>query len=87
MESLLDKVKLSKHVAVAVASAMPTSPTTMLMHVRFLESEVAETLPQAAPNRAAQHAAACSWQVEPDGYDPSTDRQDRAGHKNRFLGW
>jgi hypothetical protein len=39
MESMLDKVELSKHVAVAVASAAPTSSDTTLMHVRFLENK------------------------------------------------
>ena len=39
MESLLDKVELSKYVAVAVASAPPASPATTLMHVRFLEDK------------------------------------------------
>lgn len=38
LESLLDKVKLSKHVAVATASQSPSSPSTTLMHVRFQEN-------------------------------------------------
>jgi hypothetical protein len=39
IESLLDKVELSKYVAVAVASDPPASPATTLMHVRFLEDK------------------------------------------------
>lgn len=39
LESLLDKVELSKYVAVAAESASPSAPSTTLMHVRFLENE------------------------------------------------
>lgn len=36
-ERFLDKVELSKHVAVAAMSRDPSQPSTTLMHVRFLE--------------------------------------------------
>lgn len=39
LESLLDPVALSEHVAVAAASERPSQPSTTLMHVRFLENK------------------------------------------------
>ena len=39
LEGLLDKVELSKHVAVAAQSELPSQPSTTLMHVRFLEDK------------------------------------------------
>lgn len=39
LEGLLDKVELSKHIAVAAQSEPPSQPSTTLMHVRFLEDK------------------------------------------------
>lgn len=39
LESILDSVQLSKHVAVAAKSEPPSHPQTTLMHVRFIEDK------------------------------------------------